>query len=678
MYRKLLFIASTILLLPFAHYAQPVAEGMGVMDTHSAAACISPERRSELQTILAAQQKRLGLPARGEEEIRFIWPVRQGINYNEPAVMGISNYVDHNEDVQNLLLDFSCGRRTYDLNNGYNHSGTDIFTWPFSWEKMDRDQVEVVAAAEGVIIFREDNQKDRNCSFNSDPWNAVYVQHADGTIAWYGHLKRNSLTDKQVGDSLAVGEYIGVVGSSGSSTGPHLHFEVQAVSGDIIDPYVGSCNPTTDRSWWQDQPDYRETQINDLRVHDAEPVFGCSGSERPNEVINLQHGQMAYFVTYFRDQLIGSRSNHRLLKPDGSEYQEWSTESDQTYNASYWWRSFTMPSSGDLGQWTFVVSYQGVTYRTHFYLTDNTTLTNAQLEQDTIHLGELSEPTTLWRSFELTNTGTNGLEVESIHSSGTLWVPFAGYLEAGETKTIHFRVKNAINATRETMRLRTSAGDLSLVVVGGCSGAPITQQRVLCTGDSFSFGDQLITEVGEYQAIFTSSNGCDSVVHLTVTGEDTEPQIEQEIGLLSVDLGDEANYQWVRCDDPANSVAIPGATRPTYVPTEVGSYAVQITQGSCTFTSNCVVVTILGLEDPIVADLTLYPNPTSGQVTLALPEGTSQGQYWAIDMQGRKVLEGTISGAASVQLQLPSQAGLYAVYFQEAQGQVSRGMVLVK
>src|SRR5690606_38035054 len=50
---------------------------------------------------------------------------------------GISNFVDLDSDFPNQLLDYTCGTRTYDTTSGYNHGGTDIFIWPFSWTLMD-------------------------------------------------------------------------------------------------------------------------------------------------------------------------------------------------------------------------------------------------------------------------------------------------------------------------------------------------------------------------------------------------------------------------------------------------------------------------------------------------------------------------------------------------------------
>ena len=56
--------------------------------------------------------------------------------------------------------------------------------------------------------------------------NYVIIQHTDGNYTLYGHLYQNSIT-VVAGDSVRQGQVIGKMGSSGQSTGPHLHFEVR-------------------------------------------------------------------------------------------------------------------------------------------------------------------------------------------------------------------------------------------------------------------------------------------------------------------------------------------------------------------------------------------------------------------------------------------------------------------
>jgi len=62
--------------------------------------------------------------------------------------------------------------------------------------------------------------------------NYVFVRHCDGIISFYGHCKSVDVTEGQL---VRMGETIARVGSTGLSTGPHLHFEVR--SGDtVLDP----------------------------------------------------------------------------------------------------------------------------------------------------------------------------------------------------------------------------------------------------------------------------------------------------------------------------------------------------------------------------------------------------------------------------------------------------------
>ncbi len=81
----------------------------------------------------------------------------------------------------------------------------------------------VLSAAPGVVIF----------TGNGGAYgNLVQVHHPDGVQSWYAHL---SAITTQVGAPVAAGQMIGAVGSTGNSTGPHLHFEVR-VNSQPVDP----------------------------------------------------------------------------------------------------------------------------------------------------------------------------------------------------------------------------------------------------------------------------------------------------------------------------------------------------------------------------------------------------------------------------------------------------------
>lgn len=64
--------------------------------------------------------------------------------------------------------------------------------------------------------------------------NKTVITLEDGTEMWYAH---QSSINVSAGDTVAAGDQIGYVGSTGNSTGPHLHLEVRPGAGDPVDPY---------------------------------------------------------------------------------------------------------------------------------------------------------------------------------------------------------------------------------------------------------------------------------------------------------------------------------------------------------------------------------------------------------------------------------------------------------
>jgi murein DD-endopeptidase MepM/ murein hydrolase activator NlpD len=107
------------------------------------------------------------------------------------------------------------GRRNLGLGTSSFHRGLDIAAPSGST---------IVAARSGTVTFA--GWSDRGYG------NLVKIRHAGGAETWYAHASRVLV---RVGESVSQGEPIAIVGSTGISTGPHLHLELH-VQGVAIDP----------------------------------------------------------------------------------------------------------------------------------------------------------------------------------------------------------------------------------------------------------------------------------------------------------------------------------------------------------------------------------------------------------------------------------------------------------
>src|SRR5205085_3695628 len=81
----------------------------------------------------------------------------------------------------------------------------------------------VYAAADGTVTQVADGNFDRNTAMGSAPANYVRISHGNGWETLYYHFSANTVAVK-VGDPVKAGQLIALMGSSGSSTGTHLHY----------------------------------------------------------------------------------------------------------------------------------------------------------------------------------------------------------------------------------------------------------------------------------------------------------------------------------------------------------------------------------------------------------------------------------------------------------------------
>ncbi|MFO0714888.1 MAG: VCBS repeat domain-containing M23 family metallopeptidase [Sandaracinus sp.] len=170
------------------------------------------------------------------QSVRYARPYREGYRLN---------YGFDHDGGGGGCTDYACGGACYD-----GHTGSD-FGCPFG--------TTVLAAASGTVSATNDGCENYGYVGNTCGGrcgNYVQIRHDDGSYSIYCHMRAGSLR-VGTGDHVACGQEIGVSASSGSSSGPHLHFGHRSPgAGSSSDPFAGGCSRST--TLWNGQGAYRD------------------------------------------------------------------------------------------------------------------------------------------------------------------------------------------------------------------------------------------------------------------------------------------------------------------------------------------------------------------------------------------------------------------------------------
>ena len=298
------------------------------------------------------------------DTVLFQDPIGNGgmMNLNDSVKHHIWNYVDQNNQV-GWILDYNCYYVTYD-----GHQGTDITIGGFYY--MDEMMTPVIAAAPGIVTYSHDGEFDRQVAWvNGAVANGVIISHSDGTSAWYWHFKKNTVA-VDVGDSVEIGDTLGFVGSSGYSSGAHLHFEVEGSGGFHKDPWEGQCGDGPSR--WVDQlpfvgdtSAYESALLSYLTtsypINGNGDTLGYVVSENLPDMQHINRGGDYLSAVWIRN-LFSTDTLRRKFYRDGELVDEtywvpgnsvyWYTGIEY-YTASFWYFWGTWGTDdGALGNWT--------------------------------------------------------------------------------------------------------------------------------------------------------------------------------------------------------------------------------------------------------------------------------------------------------------------------------------
>ena len=162
------------------------------------------------------------------------------------------------------------------------------------------------------------------------------------------------------------------------------------------------------------------------------------------------------------------------------------------------------------------------------------------------------------------------------------------------------------------------------------------------------------TTSGTYIDTIPNTTGCDSIlsINLIINTVDTSITVN---GLTLTANSAGVLYQWLDCN---NAFAIiSGEISQSYTAIANGSFAVELTENSCTDTSYCYVINGVGVSKPNEEGIRIYPNPNNGLFIVKNLDNYSE--IYISDILGKQIF-GTEVQSGSVEINLGTEAkGIY-------------------
>jgi hypothetical protein len=298
---------------------------------------------------------------------KFIFPLG-GIPFQDWTII---NYVD--VDPTSGVHDFRGGPDTY---NG--HNGIDIGLPNFP--RMDAG-APIFAAAAGTVVAVADGNFDRN-TVTSGPINYVEVDDGNGWHTFYYHCAANTIAVK-VGDVVTQGQFLALAGSSGSSSDPHLHFEVQH-NGDVVETELDPAD------YWINPPPY-ENDVAPYVMDSGISNYNLFGDmkERPTSVTTFPVSTAwdVWFWTRLGSMPAGTALLIDWYRPDGTLATEYPSTSGNANFAGLAWVLGASTWSAFPGTWHVAMKANGVEItRQAFTVTTGAGNATAKLAQGTTNV----------------------------------------------------------------------------------------------------------------------------------------------------------------------------------------------------------------------------------------------------------------------------------------------------
>lgn len=296
--------------------------------------------------------------------------------YPQAGIQGldlfISNYVDLNGAAYDITapgLDYECTTYSYQ-----GHSGHDSIIEGFREQAIG---VPVFAALDGTVTVAEDGEFDeQTTNLAGREANYVTLSHPDGYYTQYIHLKRGSVA-VSVGQAVTAGTQIGLMGSSGNSSWPHLHFS-SYLNRTVFEPSAGTCRPGA--SFWTSQPALRRDTSVPSFTYGTAAFSGTAGY--PYDQVTRRGSYLLNTSTiYFRHGVrnLPAQSSYRISirRPDGSTAQDTSGNYSNTFRKHTWYWFSRNVTLNTTGTWTLDLYINGQLEATAPFAVTSGTITNS-------------------------------------------------------------------------------------------------------------------------------------------------------------------------------------------------------------------------------------------------------------------------------------------------------------
>ena len=222
-----------------------------IYDQYTAAREQSEEIQSEYAALLSEleersaeyESERAELEERIEEANQLIVQLEEEIQTNTELFLEVVAQEEALEaDIQQMIADFERQEAAKNIKS------TGTYIWPLPGYTpgtrtygyrmhpilgyMRFHSGQDIGAPSGTSIIAADSGVVSYCGWNGGYGNCVMINHGGGRVTLYAHM---SAYNCSYGQTVTQGDTIGYVGSTGMSTGPHLHFEVR-INGATVDP----------------------------------------------------------------------------------------------------------------------------------------------------------------------------------------------------------------------------------------------------------------------------------------------------------------------------------------------------------------------------------------------------------------------------------------------------------